>query len=69
MKRRIKNLGAASGAARVDAGGGAKNTFQSIKKKPTRWAYPSHRWMEDEEEWTGFLDWDAVAASAGQSSS
>ena len=25
--------------------------------------------VEDEEEWMGFLDWDAVAASAGQSSS
>ena len=25
--------------------------------------------VEDEEEWMGFLDWDAVVASAGQSSS
>ena len=23
----------------------------------------------DDEEWTGFLDWDALAASTGQSSS
>ena len=25
--------------------------------------------VEDEEEWMGILDWDAVAASTGQSSS
>ena len=25
--------------------------------------------LEDEEEWMGILDWDAVAASTGQSSS
>ena len=25
--------------------------------------------VEDDEEWKGFLDWDAVAASTGQSSS
>ena len=57
---------AADGRTRDDAG-----AFEDLPagSSDAGWLGLPFTQVEDEEEWMGFLDWDAVAASAGQSSS